>query len=397
MPQTQASQEPGLRLPTRHSMRSSQAAPPRLSAAPARPQQRRAPALTGERDQRQEQAGAQEPSHETGARHVKEDSLIDLDSNDDRNYYNTSHITQAQAEPDRPYQNQDYINTQLNSSFNSSFDEINATYMNQQDLQTSNPETQKSSFNSRPPGETYHYPHAKEEHIVLAPRSSTSSLGPVDYNHRGQNKAITLALRNASLASVDFEQSTLKSETLVRGQLPLTRLEEEEAVASITGENGHKDREKKEDDEHSFIRIIFSTGKIYLVNSNCGWTIGSVIALLCDKQRPKVTSFDSYINNQVLDLSEYCSNLGSREVRVEADPEQHCVNVMDKICTTVTEAVRNVGKERMCETVQDEVCNNVPSRQCSVVTGMVSGVPDQECKVCSSYFKTRYYLKHLVF
>ena len=112
--------KPMSRLQTRHSMRSSQAAPPRLRAAPARPQQPPEPAVTGERDQRQGQAGAQEPSHETGARHVKEDSLIDLDSNDDRNYYNTSHITQEQEVPDRPYQNQDYIYTPLNSLFNSS-------------------------------------------------------------------------------------------------------------------------------------------------------------------------------------------------------------------------------------------------------------------------------------
>ena len=60
MTKTLASQEPGLRLLTRHSMH----------PAP--------PAVTGERDQRQEQVGAQEPSQETGARHVKEDSLKDL-------------------------------------------------------------------------------------------------------------------------------------------------------------------------------------------------------------------------------------------------------------------------------------------------------------------------------
>ena len=70
---------------------------------------------------------------------MKEDSLIDLDSNDGRNYYNTSHISQEQVVPDRPYHNKDYIYTPLNSSFNSSVDQIDATYMNQKDLQTLSP------------------------------------------------------------------------------------------------------------------------------------------------------------------------------------------------------------------------------------------------------------------
>ena len=44
---------------------------------------------------------------------MKDDSLIDLDSNDGRNYYNTSHISQEQVVPDRPYHNKDYIYIKL--------------------------------------------------------------------------------------------------------------------------------------------------------------------------------------------------------------------------------------------------------------------------------------------
>ena len=142
------------------------------------------------------------------------------------------------------------------------------------------------------------------------------------------------------------------------------------------------------------IRIVFSPGKTYFVNSNCGQTVGSVVARLCGKQTPKVTSFHAFItgSNKELDLSEDCSSHGGREVRVEAadnpNPGQKSAPVMEKICTTTSEAV---GQESKCETIQGEVCDNIPSRQCSMVTGtsmVCSRLPDPKYKVSSSYFKT---------
>ena len=145
------------------------------------------------------------------------------------------------------------------------------------------------------------------------------------------------------------------------------------------------------------IKIVFSSGKTYLVNSNCGQTVGSVVARLCGKQTPKVTSFHAFItgNNMELDLSEDCSSHGGREVRVEAadnlDPGQKSAPVMEKICTTTSEAVGDIGQERKCETIQGQVFDNVPSRQCSMVTGtgmVCSRLPDPKYKVRFSYFKT---------
>ena len=66
--------------------------------------------------------------------------------------------------------------------------------------------------------------------------------------------------------------------------------------------------------------------------------------------------------------------------------EQQCSPVMEKKCTTGTEAQCEVVNERKCETVEDEVCEDVPSKQCRVVNERkCSLVPKQECRV-SQYF-----------
>ena len=199
--------KPMSRLQTRHSMRSSQEAPARLRAAPARPQQ--PPVVTGEQGQgqRHEHAETREQSHVTEVRHVKEDSLIDLDSNDDPSYYNTSYDTQGQAEPDRPYQNQEYINASLNSSFSSSLNQNNATYMNQQDLQTSYPESHNSSFNSLPPGETYHYPPEEDEPVENEEDDpfDTSGFQVPDLNSTPRSDIPSVSIGNIDTAISDLK------------------------------------------------------------------------------------------------------------------------------------------------------------------------------------------------
>ena len=104
--------------------------------------------------------------------HVKEDSLIDLSPNteddaSDRLYYNTveqgdNTLQTSFTASDRTYQNENSFHY-TDSSFNTSSD---ATYMNQQDLDTSQGyqgSQHDSSFNSLPPGETYHYPPEDED------------------------------------------------------------------------------------------------------------------------------------------------------------------------------------------------------------------------------------------
>ena len=199
------------RLQTRHSMRSNheQVATPRLRAAPTRPQN--PPGVGAEQEMRQEKAQEQELRNEVEAHHVREDSLIDLDSNEDRNYYNTTqNTTQEQAEADRPYQNQEYIDASFNSSFNSSFNQNNATYMNQQDLQASYPESHNSSFNSLPPGETYHYPPEEEEHVDNEEDDpfDTSSFQVPDLNSTPRSD-----IPSVSIGNIDAAMSELKLTT----------------------------------------------------------------------------------------------------------------------------------------------------------------------------------------
>ena len=121
------------------------------------------------------------PDLQREVQHVKEDSLIDLDNNDERLYYNTM-SQEASAnhtadnildnslsdknsvsfanDPDRNYQNEELYQESVNSSFNQS----NATYMNQEDIHHhSYQESVDSSFNSLPPGETYHYPPDEDD------------------------------------------------------------------------------------------------------------------------------------------------------------------------------------------------------------------------------------------
>merc|ERR1719342_59547 len=105
--------------------------------------------------------------------HVKEDSLIDLDNNDERLYYNTlennvstsslldrslndSNSLNLTSGSDRTYQNDDF---NQDSSFSS---QSNATYMNQENIHVQQ-ESHDSSFNSLPPGETYHYPPEEDD------------------------------------------------------------------------------------------------------------------------------------------------------------------------------------------------------------------------------------------
>ena len=218
---------------------------------------------------------------------------------------------------------------------------------------------------------------------VLQPRSSSSWQGQGDINSRGQAKDVTLARRVVAPSStLTASPPSQTSQTVV-----LTRQEEDTAIASITEDK--KDEENKHVNKTS-IRIVFSTGAIYLVDSNCGQTVRNVVTRLCDKQRPKVTNFHVYItgNNKVLNLSEDCSSLGGFKLRVEAisttadnqNPEQQSAPVMEKIC--------NIGQDRKHETIHDEVCDNIPSRPCSMVTGLVcSGVSNQECKVSFSYIQ----------
>ena len=148
---------------------------------------------------------------------------------------------------------------------------------------------------------------------VLQPRSSSSWQGPGDINSRGQAKDVTLARRGVSPAStLTASPSSLTSQTLV-----MTRQEEDMAVASITDDK--KDEENKHVNKTP-IKIVFSTGAIYLVDSNCGQTVRDLLTRLCVKQTPKVTNFHAYIidNNKALNLSEDCSSLCGFELRVEA-------------------------------------------------------------------------------
>ena len=138
--------------------------------------------------------------------------------------------------------------------------------------------------------------------ILLQPRSpSVSSAGL-------SSKTVTLASRiPVSLAS--GPPTVTSDPRFIR-----SRQEEKEAVASITSENFHE--KNIENIEQAKIKIIFSNGSKYFVKRNCGQNIGCVVSLLSKKQSPKLTSFDAFINNKPLDLSEDCSSL-SGEVRVE--------------------------------------------------------------------------------
>ena len=179
-PDTAQSSSPEMtisRLPTRHSMRAAAEVKPQSSSrprpkverpAPARPLQppnvSSAPRATPAADLNSGWASPSETPKE--AHHVKEDSLIDLTQSEDRVYYNTNssqvqrspanlHSSFTNSDSDRNYQNEDLIQQH---SLNSSLNQSNATYMNQQDISHSYQESHNSSFNSLPPGETYHYP-----------------------------------------------------------------------------------------------------------------------------------------------------------------------------------------------------------------------------------------------
>ena len=255
-----------------------------------------------------------------------------------------------------------------------------------------------------------------EASLILQPRSSSE--GPGNLLSAGlSSKAVTLASRiPVSLASGP-PTATVTSDT----HFSRSRQEEAEAVASITSEK------IIENIEQANIKIIFSNGSKYLVKRNCGQTIGRVVSLLSEKQ--KITSFDAFINNNPLDLSEDCSSL-SGEVRVEPRvlfrlelPSKQAIEVKSETPKTIaevlvpilaqynlsledtivrlvrsgnqgskgvdmgasimtidnttllvtqrddtgTEAVIDMVQERKYETIQDKVCDNIPSRQWCVV------------------------------
>ena len=189
------------RLPTRHSMRANvetisqnrQFQYGRLNedGSPARPSQ--PPNVSGNNESNKNVVGAAPrrpapgwnpsggyksmPDLQAGVTHVKEDSLIDLENNDERVYCNTlgnavssSSLLDQSLSDQNSFSNSDVDRTYQNTSGvyqesvnNSLSQQSNATYMNQQDIHHSYQESHDSSFNSLPPGETYHYPPEDEE------------------------------------------------------------------------------------------------------------------------------------------------------------------------------------------------------------------------------------------